>query len=403
MKRALRVLAWAAMAALLAAASRVVPAALVRLRGPTGSAAAARVLDLCAERRPDGTLPAACATGGDATLLFGGDTALADAALPTLAERGMDFPFQHTAALLALADVVVVNLEAPITAEERRFGPWKQYVYRAPPESAQAMARAGIDVASLANNHVLDQGAEGLRETGDRLAREGIGAVGAGADEAGARAPLVVRVGGLRVALLARCQRKLDWDLWVRQFAAPDRPGVAALDEALAADVAAARRDADLVVLLVHWGEGYAPPREVELREAERAASAGVDLVVGHHPHRAHPVALAGPGSRRVPVALSLGNYAFGTAGRPELDVGLLLRATVRARRLARLELIPIDVQNRRVGYRPTPLGGPAAAAALAPLIAESRARGAPLRLEGDAAVLDLPVPVDDGARQGRP
>jgi poly-gamma-glutamate capsule biosynthesis protein CapA/YwtB (metallophosphatase superfamily) len=140
------------------------------------------------------------------------------------------------------------------------------------------------------------------------------------------------------------------------------------------------------VVLLAHWGEGYAPPSAEQRRLAERAAAAGVDLIIGHHPHLAQPLALVG--AARVPVAFSLGNYAFGTPGRPELDVGLLLRATVRAGRIGRLELIPLDVQNRRVGYRPTPLTGFAAAAALGPLVAASRREGAALSIEGDVAVL---------------
>ena len=399
MKRALRVALFLGLLLVLLAASRVVPALADRWRAPSGEAAPARVIDLCAERRPDATLPAACADAApEVTLLFGGDTALADAALPTLRDRGIDFPFQHTLALLAAADVSVVNLEAPVTAIDRPFRFGKEYLYRAPPEAAEAMARAGIDVASLANNHVLDHGAEGLSDTLARLAAVGVFTVGAAASEASARAPLVIRIGGLRVALLARCQRKLDWDLWVRQFAAPDRAGVAALDPApgqsLAADVAAARREADLVILLVHWGQSYAPVDAEQRRLAELGAAAGVDLIIGHHPHVAQPLGLLG--RARVPVAFSLGNYAFGTPGRPELDVGLLLRATVRSRRLSRLELIPIDVQNRRVGYRPTPLTGTAALEALAPLLATSRREGAALRIEGARAVQDHASEPDD-------
>ena len=102
-----------------------------------------------------------------------------------------------------------------------------------------------------------------------------------------------------------------------------------------------------------------------------------------------------------MPVAYSLGNYAFGTAGRPDLDVGLLLRARLRAGRLARIELLPLDVQNRRVGYRPELLHGPAAAAALAPLVAASQRLGLALRGEGDAAVVDLAGPQGPGGPDG--
>lgn len=374
------------------AAVHVTPALLDR-RVAAAPGPAPAWLDLCAERRPDGTLPGAC--GGAAfevTLLFAGDTAAIDGALPVLAERGFDFPFASTRALLSLADLAVVNVEAPITAGEHGFAWGKQYLYRAPPELARELGRAGVDVAGLANNHVTDHGAAGLGDTLAHLGAQGVAALGAGADEASARRGLVVRLGPLRVGLLSRCERKLDWDLWVRQYAAGAHPGVAALDEQVLADVARLRGDSDLVVVLVHWGEGYAPITATQRRWAARLAAAGADLVIGHHPHRVQPLALLpGPGGRPVPVAFSLGNYAFGTAGRPDLDLGLLLRARVRGRRLARLELLPLDVQNRRVGYRPEPLAGAAAAAALTPLVLASGPLGADLRLEDAAAVLDLP------------
>lgn len=401
MRAVLRVLLVAASLLLVLASLRVVPALGERLRAPRGASGPAQHLDLCGERRADGTLPAACAPeAACASLLFGGDTALADAALDTLRDRGIDFPFQHTVELLQAADLAVVNLEAPITAVDAPFRFGKQYLYRAAPEAAPAMARAGIDAVSLANNHLMDHGERGLVDTRALLLSQGIAATGAGSDEAGARAPLIVHLGRLRVALLSRCERKLDWDLWVRQFAAPGRPGVAPLDEALAADVASARREADLVVLLAHWGEGYGAVTPAQRAFAERAAAAGVDLVVGHHPHVAQP--LARLGERRVPVAFSLGNYAFGTPGRPDLDVGLLLRAEVCGGRLAHLELVPIDVQNRRVGYRPTPLPPDAAASALAPLIAASRAEGAALRVKSGRALLELTPGLGEGGGGSR-
>ena len=63
--------------------------------------------------------------------------------------------------------------------------------------------------------------------------------------------------------LLSRCERQLDWDLYVGQFAKVDGPGVAALDEdSLEGDIAALRRRADIVVLSAHWGKNYAPPTE---------------------------------------------------------------------------------------------------------------------------------------------
>jgi poly-gamma-glutamate capsule biosynthesis protein CapA/YwtB (metallophosphatase superfamily) len=117
-----------------------------------------------------------------------------------------------------------------------------------------------------------------------------------------------------------------------------------------------------------------------------RAAALGVDLVVAHHPHVAHPLLQLGPTT----AALSLGNYAFGTEGRPALNEGLMLFAEIEGRRLARVELVPIDVQNRRVGFQPRPLIGEALDEALDRLVRESRALGTALERSGDRAILKV-------------
>mgnify|MGYP000878741883 CR=1 FL=1 len=312
---------------------------------------------------------------------------LADAALPTLLRDGFEQPFGATAAIVREADLAIANGEAPITDEEAPDGRWKEYVYRAPAEAAPALARAGFDLIGLANNHATDHGARGVDSTVENLRRAGVIAPGAGDSEATARRAVIVRTGGVRVGLIARCAWSPGWDLWSRQYARGSDPGVALLDEdRLREDVARLRPEVDLVVLFVHWGESYEGPTGSQRRWARRAAEAGVDLVVGHHPHVAQPVAMVG----RTPVVFSLGNYAFGTPGRPELSIGLLLRVEVQKRRLARLELLPIDVQNRRVLYRPVPLVGSPARDALTPIVAASRALGAPLVLDGDRAVLEL-------------
>jgi hypothetical protein len=91
------------------------------------------------------------------------------------------------------------------------------------------------------------------------------------------------------------------------------------------------------------------------------------------------------------PIALSVGNYTFGTPGRPSLDYGLLLFAHATGRRFDRVELVPLAVYNGRVEYQPVPLAGDELAAALERLIADSARYGARLRREGGRAILDLP------------
>lgn len=334
----------------------------------------------------------------EATVLFAGDTAEIDWSEPMVLSRGFLYPFGSTLDLLRGADVAVANVEAPITDGGTKFPLYKDYSYRALPASAQALADAGFDVLGFANNHALDYGAAGLDDTLAHVARAGIAAIGAGRDAAEARRGVVVDVGGIRIGLLAYCERQLLWDVYLGQFARARHAGVAALAEPdLDRDVARLRARADLVVVSLHAGDNYAAPRASQLRWARRAVDAGADLVVEHHPHVAQPVAMY----RGRAILLSLGNYAFGTPGRFErfhaadaLDVGLF--AIAHARRcdvgaaFDRVELVPLVVHNEQVRYRPEPESGDELHATLARLAKMSARYGALVSDENGRGVVTL-------------
>jgi poly-gamma-glutamate synthesis protein (capsule biosynthesis protein) len=325
---------------------------------------------------------------GRVTLLLAGDTGPGDAAEPTLRARGYDWAYRGTVDLLRGADISVVNLEMPITLRGEPPTLYKDYIYRARPDAAPALAWAGVDVVALSNNHVIDYGDVGLEDTIDAARAAGMVTIGAGRDEAEARRGLIAQVGDTRIGILDFCQRQPLWELWVDQFARGERPGAAALTErALADDIHRLRAQVDVLVVMLHIGYNYRPPSDAAVAWSRRAVELGADLVVDSHPHIAHPL-MAYEGK---PIALSVGNYAFGTQGHDELSDGLLVFAEIEDRRLDRIELVPIDVQNRRVDYQPHPLTGTALDESLRRLIAGSRERGATLTRVGDRAVYKLP------------
>jgi poly-gamma-glutamate synthesis protein (capsule biosynthesis protein) len=326
------------------------------------------------------------------TLFFGGDTLLGYDALPSLKKHGFLYPFGSTIDLVREADVAIVNAEGPITDGGTPLLAWKQWLYRAPAAAARALADAGIDVVALANNHATDYGRDGLADSIVNLERAGLAPLGAGADSAEARRGVVVDVGGIRVGLLAFCERQFWWNVWVDQFARPRHPGVAAAVEPdVDRDIARLRAVTDLVVVSFHMGDNYAPPTAATIAWSRRAIDAGADLVVNHHPHLAHPLMIW----RGRAVALSLGNYAFGTQARPTLDYGLV--AIARARRcddghaaFERMEIVPLAVQNERVHYRPEPLQGAELDRELGRLIVASVGYGARITVENGRGVLRL-------------
>ena len=219
--------------------------------------------------------------------------------------RGPVFPWTGVGATLREADIATANLEGAISTRGVAVA-GKQYTFRGPPEAARAAARAGgIDVLTLANNHTVDFGREALLDTIGHVRRAGIATVGVGRDPAAARRPAVLERGGLRIAFLGYSQVPPD-----SFFAAKGRPGTAPAGEAqIAADVDAARRRADLVVVWFHWGlELQAEPTGSQRRLAEAALNAGAAVVLGAHPHVLGPV--TEPLPRRL-VAWTLGNFVF--------------------------------------------------------------------------------------------
>ncbi len=133
--------------------------------------------------------------GRDITLVLGGDFAPVDRFPPVAPRLGWGFPYRRTARLLRNADVTFLNLEAPITAHAKQFFLYKTYNYRVDPAALPAWDALGLDVVSLANNHVKDRRNQGLRDTLEHLRRVGIESVGAGTNEAAARRPLIIDVG----------------------------------------------------------------------------------------------------------------------------------------------------------------------------------------------------------------
>jgi poly-gamma-glutamate capsule biosynthesis protein CapA/YwtB (metallophosphatase superfamily) len=225
-------------------------------------------------------------------------------------------PLQEVSGILAAADVAAVNLETP--AGSPGTPQPKQYVFLAPPELLTALRASGIDVVSLANNHALDHGAGTLLETVRRARGAGLAVVGAGANAAEAFRPAYLDVRGRRVAFVGLS--RVVPPGWA---ATASRAGVAsAYDERAAiASIREARAQADVVVVLVHWGiELDRCPGAGLVRLADAWHAAGADVVAGHHPH-----VLQGIDARPDRVtAYSLGNFVWYHAQEPSATTGVL-------------------------------------------------------------------------------
>lgn len=258
--------------------------------------------------------------------------------------RGYTYPLAQIGASgstpLLLGDVVLGNLESPLTDHPAplRRGPYR---LPAPTDFAEPLAAAGFDLLSLANNHALDAGPDGLQESVRVLTAAGIQPLGAGPDRRAAARPVWQEVDGLRIAFLA-----------FNEVADPeDEPdegehwGRAWLHEDALESVRQASQQGDLVVVLVHWGQEYeARPSEQQRTRASELLAAGADVIIGAHPHVLQPVEIAARGDHTTLTAYSLGNFLFDQPFSAETSTGAVLRLLLDQHGVALAAVAPVAI-----------------------------------------------------------
>jgi poly-gamma-glutamate synthesis protein (capsule biosynthesis protein) len=255
--------------------------------------------------------------GGPVTLAFVGDVHFEGFLAAGLAEYRSAL-LDPLADLVAGADVAVANLETAIT--ERGAPEPKEYTFRAPPAALEALRDAGVDAVSMANNHGLDYGVEGLVDSLAAGHTTGLPVVGIGPDDGAAYRPWFTTVHGRRLAVVAATQVLDDPVGW---SAGPGQAGLASAKDRprLLAEVRSARAAADTVVVFLHWGvEGDSCPSTDQQTLADDLVAAGADVIVGGHAHR-----LQGAGRKGgALVAYGLGNAVFYASGGPSTESGVL-------------------------------------------------------------------------------
>lgn len=240
-------------------------------------------------------------------LMAVGDIMLGRTIGDLIVSDGPEAPFAFTASTLRTADITIGNLECPIS--ERGDPAGKKYTFRAPKAAADSLHQAGFDLVSLANNHVLDYGIPALEDTLGALAEANVLTVGAGMDANQAYAPIMMEVEGIRIAFLAFTDVPtidFDYQLWE---AGSEKPGIAwAHPDRMISAIQAAKKEADLVVVLLH--NGYEIVQKVSALQQETAHLAidsGATLVIGSHPHVLQRIEAYQDGL----IVYSMGNFVF--------------------------------------------------------------------------------------------
>jgi poly-gamma-glutamate synthesis protein (capsule biosynthesis protein) len=251
----------------------------------------------------------------------------------------------------------MVNLESAITERgvpdpKDLEDAWNRYWFRAPPSALGFLARSGVDVVSVANNHGADYGLVGLRDTLRAARRAPLAVIGAGRNRREAFTPHRITVKGVDLAFLAADASPLEsseaaWRAGRRS------PGLADAHQprpsTLLAAVRRADRAVDVVVVYLHWGrELQACPTGTQRTTARALARAGADVVVGSHAHVPLGSGWLGP----TYVSYGLGNFVWYHNQQPETGV---LQLRIDGGRVVSDEWVPAEIG---IWGRPTPLTG---------------------------------------------
>jgi len=282
-------------------------------------------------------------TSAITTLLFTGVIVPARCVQAAIDASGNpDHPYEEVRQIITDADLAVGTLNATISDFPPHTGCVPTYVLVGSSENADALQRAGIDVMSVATNHIKNCGLancgnRAFFDTLDNLRRVGILPVGAGADHAAAMQPVVVTLNGVRFGFVSLGQ------IEPMAFAREDRPGIAVLNEEnLKAAIAAARQVSDVVIAMPHWGPEDVPiPNWSQRGLAVQLVEAGADLVVGNHTH----VVQAIQQIEGVDVFYGLGNFVFDQWPRDHQQ-GVILLVRFEGARYLGYELIPTHVDK---------------------------------------------------------
>lgn len=282
------------------------------------------------------------------SLNFVGDIMPARAIELTMRRQGYDYPFRKIQAELSTADITFANMESPLigNATTGRTTPGGTTVFRGDVDFAQAIKKAGIDVVSLANNHMKDQGSKGIISTIQVLDDAGVQHVGAGQNlseaQTMARMTIPSKQGGpdLTVGILAYN----DMDVVPESYhATADQSGTNIMDiERLKQDIQKNRSEVDVLIISMHSGTEYAKvANKKQIDFAHAAIDAGADMVIGHHPHVLQPIEVY----KSKYIFYSLGNFIFDQPW-PDTKQSVLVNMRIRteyagSKKLGTIDYIP--------------------------------------------------------------
>ncbi len=268
-------------------------------------------------------------------ILFAGDFYMGNRTQELCRKNEYEKIYNEVLPALKQKDLSIVNLENPLTGEGNpipKVGPH----LKAPPDCIRAIQYGGFDVVALANNHILDHGAIGLKNTIAACQAGHLKTVGAGLSSDEIQKPLIVNVKSVRIGLINITENEFS-------TIKDGEAGANALDLiSVYRQIIDARKNADMLFIIVHGGHEFYPlPSPGMVKMYRHFADIGVAAVIGHHPHCASGFEIW----NGVPIFYSLGNFVFDWH-EPQEEIwykGYFVRLTVDSSSVVRMKIFPYN------------------------------------------------------------
>lgn len=238
------------------------------------------------------------------SVLVGGDVNMGRQTGKKILAGEIDYPFVNIADTLKSADVTFVNLESQLAdLGGETQSPTSEYRFAGPPDGAKSIANAGIDIVSLANNHMWDYGKARLEETLKNLDEAGVKYVGANMDPEKVWEPVVMEVKGKKIAWLAMTNLLNGYEkVGAGQYVAY-QDGAKLIEE-----IQNIKDSVDWVLVSIHSGTEYVEePSEALVKMSHDLIDAGADAILAGHPHVPQRI----ENYNDKPIFYSFGNFAF--------------------------------------------------------------------------------------------
>lgn len=222
------------------------------------------------------------------------------------------YPFRKTADILRSADLTFGNLESPFWPDCPTVN--SSMVFCADPKAIQGLTFSGIDILSIANNHILNYGSQGKQYTVNLLQQNGI--LSSAENNIAIKQYNNLTIGFLSLDLTKTRSNQQILDM-VTRYAS----------------------QAGILVVSLHWGNEYADkPTQTQKELAHSLIDAGADLIIGHHPHVIQPT----EEYRSKLIFYSLGNFVFDQTWSKETRKGNIAKIVLEGKTIKSYEEIPV-------------------------------------------------------------